>query len=438
MKELIDYIISFLLGVDSVASTGLKIGYTADFREFDNFDVVIKSSGFFDFNNYGKPESLPVLPLKIWDETPILYGEPYLETIGNTLVLHADIVAGTYFLIARYEEMIRKNIRDIHGRFPGKESLPYRAGFIDRPIIEEWGQQLRVLLRSQGHEIADPPRKINKIYLTHDVDNLEHFRNVRGVIGGLIHGIKRPKEGQRALRSFFGRLVDDPWYTFPFLFRINNELRKTVGYHRAETIVFVRSMGARYKEDKPFPNLNLPDYKYFLRYCRRKSVTIGLHCSYECGVKPSLIMNEKNRLEKAVHNTVLYNRNHFMNCREPRDMLELIKAGITDDFSLGYADMAGFRLGTCKPVRYINPETRQLTDLRLHSLNIMDRTLSDKRYMYMNSFDAMQYCTQLINNVEQYNGEITLLWHNNLVEKTPNSYHRNLYAGLLKILQEKA
>lgn len=149
-------------------------------------------------------------------------------------------------------------------------------------------------------------------------------------------------------------------------------------------------------------------------------------------------MNEKNRLEKAVHNTVLYNRNHFMNCREPRDMLELIKAGITDDFSLGYADMAGFRLGTCKPVRYINPETRQLTDLRLHSLNIMDRTLSDKRYMYMNSFDAMQYCTQLINNVEQYNGEITLLWHNNLVEKTPNSYHRNLYAGLLKILQEKA
>ena len=119
MKELIDYIISFLLGVDSVASTGLKIGYTADFREFDNFDVVIKSSGFFDFNNYGKPESLPVLPLKIWDETPILYGEPYVETIGNTLVLHADIVAGTYFLIARYEEMIRKKIRDIHGRFPG-------------------------------------------------------------------------------------------------------------------------------------------------------------------------------------------------------------------------------------------------------------------------------------------------------------------------------
>lgn len=128
-------------------------------------------------------------------------------------------------------------------------------------------------------------------------------------------------------------------------------------------------------------------------------------------------MNEKNRLEKAVHNTVLYNRNHFMNCREPRDMLELIKAGITDDFSL-ICRYGWFSVRYLQTGKVYKLETRQLTDLRLHSLNIMDRTLSDKRYMYMNSFDAMQYCTQLINNVEQYNGEITLLWHNNLVEKS--------------------
>lgn len=437
MKQVVDYIISFLLGIDEDVVPAFTIGYTSDYREFDKYNVVIKSSGFFNDDYYGKPDTLPALPLKIWDEVPILYGEPFSELVGNTLVLHADIVAGTYFLISRYEEMVRRDVRDQHGRFPGKESLPYRAGFIDRPIVEEWGQQFRDLLRANGYAIQDPPRKIKKIYLTHDVDNLEHFRNIRGMVGGVLRGIKRPKEGHRALRSFFGRLADDPWYTFPYLFKINNELRKIIGYHRCETIVFVRSMGNKYKEDKPFPNLALPDYRYFLRYCRRKSITVGLHCSYEAGVIPSLIPGEKNKLERAIRNDVFFNRNHFMNCREPEDMLELKNAGITDDFSLGYADMAGFRLGTCRPVLFINPVTMEVTRLRLHTLNIMDRTLSDKRYMYMNSFDAFQYCTQIIENVERYNGEITLLWHNNLVEKTPNSYHRKLYADLLKYLHEK-
>jgi len=437
VKEIIDYIIQFLIGVEIPEGTTIRIGYTADYSEFDNFDVVIKSSGFFGTTMYGTEASLPTLPLQIWDEVPILFGEPFAETIGNTLVLNADIVAGTYFLISRYEEMVRPAVRDVHGRFPGKESLPYRAGFIDRPIIEEWGMQFRSLLRENGFEISEPPRKISKVNLTHDVDQLAHFRTIRGMMGGVLRGIKRPKEGQRALKSFFGRLSDDPWYTFPFLFKINNDLRAVLGEKRCETIIFVRSMGMKYDEDKPFPNLLLPDYKYFLRYCRRKAVTIGLHASYECGVYPNLVETEKIRLEKAIHTKVIFNRNHFMNSREAQDMLELIGAGITDDFSLGYADMAGFRLGTCRPVKFINPISKDITNLTLHSLNIMDRTLSDKRYMYMNAHDAYQYCEQLINCVERYNGEISLLWHNNLVEKSPNLYHRKLYVDLLNFLKEK-
>lgn len=437
MNKIFDYIIGFLLGIDDLQKLDFKIGYTSDFRQFDDYDVVIKSSGFFDDQVYGTPASLPVLPLKIWDEVPILYGEPFAEIIGNTLVLNADIVAGTYFLISRYEEMVRPKVRDVYGRFPGKESLPYKAGFIDRPIVEEWGSQFRALLRENGYLITDPPKEIKKVYLTHDVDLISHFRSVRGMLGGVIRGIKRPKEGQRALQSFFGRLTDDPWYTFPFLFKVNNDLRKTMGYHRCETIVFIRSMGSKFKEDKPYPNLLVPDYKSLIRFCKRKSVAVGLHSSYECGVNPQLVGAEKQKLERAIHNSTVYNRNHFMNTREPHHMVELEKVGITDDFSLGYADMAGFRLGTCKPVRYINPQDKSLNTLVLHSLTIMDRSLSDKRYMYMNAHDAYQYCEQLIDVVARFNGELSLLWHNNMVEKTPNSYHRKLYIDLLKYLAQK-
>ena len=437
MSEIIDYIIRFIIG-DHVSSEILsQVGYTSDPEEFNKYKLVIVPSTFFNEDIYGTEQSLPILPLRIWEEAPILFGEAKTEQIGETRVLHADLIASTFFLITRYEEMVRRNVRDVHGRFPGKESLPYRAGFIDRPQVEEYGKLLRSQLREICCDITEPPTKIKKIYLTHDLDQIAHFRNIRGMMGGFLRGIKRPKEGNKALKSFFGGLRYDPWYTFPFLYKLNNELMSNIGNDRCEAIIFMRSGGGRRKEDKPFSNLLHPDYKNLIRYSKRKGILIALHSSYDAGINPALIAEEKKKLEHHTNIVTNYNRNHYLDSREPEDMQALIDAGITDDFTLGYADMAGFRLGTCRPVKWINLKTKQVTDLTLHSLAIMDGTLSDKRYMYMNAHDAYQYCEQLINCVESYNGELVLLWHNTSVEKTTQSYHRKLYKDLIKFLQSK-
>jgi len=430
MSEIFDYIIRFLLGENLSAEIVAQVGYTSNQEEFQNYKLVIVPSTFFSPEVYGTPASLPHLPLQIWEEAPIIFGTPVVEQFENTRVLHADLIASTYFLISRYEEIVRPEVRDIHGRFPGKESLPYRAGFIDSPLVDEYSKLLRVQLRETGCEVPEPPKQIQKIYLTHDLDQIAHFRTIRGMIGGVLRGIKRPKEGNKALKSFFGGLRYDPWYTFPYLYKMDNELMDVVGLNRCESIIFIRAGIGRRKEDKPYSNLIHPDYRNLIRYSKRKGITIGLHSSYDAGISPDLVPVEKNRLEQ-------YNRHHYLGSREPIDMVTLIDAGITDDFTLGYADMAGFRLGTCRSVRWINPINKQLTTLTLHPLTIMDGSLSDKRYMYMNSFDAYQYCVQLINSVENYNGELTLLWHNTSVEKIASSYHRKLYKDLIKYLQTK-
>jgi hypothetical protein len=126
-----------------------------------------------------------------------------------------------------------------------------------------------------------------------------------------------------------------------------------------------------------------------------------------------------------------------LNSREPQDMQALIDAGITDDFTMGYAAVAGFRLGTCRPVKWINPIKKELTSLTLHPLTIMDGSLSDKRYMYLNAHDAYEYCIRLIDMVENWSGELVLLWHNTSVEDNPQSYHRNLYSEIIKYLKKK-
>lgn len=437
MTETIRYIIRFLLNVDITDSLVETVGYTNEETEFSKFRVIIKPSHFFDAEIYGTESSLPKIPLTIWEETPILFGEAESEKIGDTIVLHADLIASTYFLISRYEEWVRKNVRDAHGRFPGKESLPYNAGFIDRPLVEEYGKLLRDQLRLTGVEVTEPPQQIKKIYLTHDVDNMAHYRNLRGVVGGLLRGIKKPKEGEKALKTYFGDLRSDPWYTFPFLFKLDNEIVEKEGTDRCEIITFFRSSTSKKREDKPIPNLIHPDHKTLFRYCKKKNIKIGLHVSYLAGMQPNLIHEEKERLENAASVQCVYSRHHYLATREPMDMFELIKCKITDDFSLGYADMAGFRLGTCRPVKWINLVTKEISELTLHPLAVMDASLSDKRYMYMNAHDAYEYCTQLINTVEKYNGELCILWHNTTVEKRPDSYHRKLYRDLIKYLHDK-
>lgn len=114
---------------------------------------------------------MPKLPLEEIEGVPLLFGSSKTEWQGDTWVVHADIIASAYFLLTRYEEIRKRNIRDIHGRFPGKESLPFKAGFIHRPIVDEYGRLLRRWLRQARVQSAvEPTPHIQKVWLTHDVD----------------------------------------------------------------------------------------------------------------------------------------------------------------------------------------------------------------------------------------------------------------------------
>lgn len=437
MTEIINYILGFLLGETVSPDIVAQIGYTSNTEEFNKYKLVILRSNFFDNEIYGTEQSLPKLPLQIWEETPLLFGESIIGTIDGTIILHADIVASTYFLITRYEEMVRRESRDEHGRFPGKESLPYRAGFIDSPLVEEYGKILRSQLREAGLEIEEPPKKIRKFYFTHDLDQIAHYRTIRGFLIGLLRGIRRPNEGNRAIKSFWGGLKYDPWYTFPWLFSLENAAKKVLGSKRSESIVFIRAGSGIRKEDKPIMLFHTPDFQTFMGLCKKNNITLGLHASYEAGISPKRIKAEKKNLDRIAKKRTLYNRHHYLDMREPEDMQALLDAKITDDFTLGYADVAGFRLGTCRPVKWINPVSQKLTTLTLHPLTIMDVCLSDKRYMFLNAHDAYEFCVRLIDVVESWNGELVLLWHNTSVIKDPKSYHRDLYEKLIEYLKTK-
>lgn len=430
MNQTIYYIIRFLLGVDRAGAYSSLIGYTSDVRLFHKYKVVIVPSGFFQSSVYGTPESLPQLPLKEIEGVPLLFGTPKEECFEETWVIYADIIASSYFLLSRYEEIQKRDIRDKHGRFPGKESLPYKAGFIHRPIVEEYGKLLRHWLRKACVHIPEPQPELQKIWLTHDVDAPFFCRSLRNICRETLKGIGFRK----ALKLYQGPLEKDPYYTFPWMLEQDSLVKNRFG-DRCHILFFLKA-GGRHANDKPHYQVRSHDIQKLLHLFKKNKALLGLHSSYEAGIYPDLIPEEKMRLEHdwKLENIHL-NRHHYLASREPEDLTKLIKAGITDDFTMGYADVSGFRLGTCRPVKWINPMTRQLTSLTLHPLSVMDCTLSESQYMGLSPDEAYQYCAGLVQEIRQHRGEIVWLWHNTSFAGTESDYHKKLYVRLLNLLK---
>ncbi|MDR2810888.1 MAG: polysaccharide deacetylase family protein [Tannerellaceae bacterium] len=432
MEKIISYIVKFLIGGEKAGTFGSLVGYTDDESKFSRYKVVILPSPFFKENVYGEAESIPKLPLNTIQGVPLLFGTPQVEWFRETLVVHADIIAASYFLLTRYEELCKRNERDAYGRFAGKSSLPYRAGFIHRPVVDEYGKLLREWLRHAHVDVAEPKPEISKIWLTHDVDAPFYCRTLRNFARVSIKG-----EGWRhALNYLTGPLEQDPYYTFPWLLKLSNSLKNTIGNERSETVFFFKSSGSS-PEDKPKYNLYSRDMRKLLALCASENVTVGLHSSFDAGKTPSLITSELELLEKATGRTIRYNRHHYLASREPEDMDWLERTGITDDFTMGYADVAGFRLGTCHPVHWINPENKRISSLLLHPLTIMECSLSERQYMNLAYNEAFAYCRQLAEQVAQAGGELVLLWHNDSIAKNEapgisTNWQRKLLASLIR------
>ncbi len=412
LKNITDYILTFLCGAEA-----RFVSYGDD----PAAKIVIEPSGFFD------APRMPELPLSEIDGIPLLFGTPEITERNGQLRLKADIAASAFFLLSRYEEVLRRDVRDQHGRFPGKESLPYRAGFIHRPIVDEYGLFLRNLLRKQG--VAVPPESsgIRQLYLTHDVDMIWTERRFRTMARKILSlNIRHP---WKAWQTFCDYLTGrDNICTFPWLLRHDAGI-KSLAPDQILPVYFIIA-GGNSPADAPY-YIRTEKGRNFVRALGERDVALGLHVSYSAGGGESAPAEERKTLQNVTAKEVALCRHHFLRLGEPETMQALEDAGLTEDFSLGYADVAGFRLGTCRPVRYINPAAGTVGKLLIHPLTIMECTLDRECYMGLNYEQALEYCKALVLQTEKFAGECNLLWHNTtLTPPAKNQWQRKLYENI--------
>lgn len=429
MQKTIEYILNFLLRDNTLLQ---YVGYTDNMNEWHKYKVVVVPSGFFTSSSYGAKNSLPTIPLPTYNNLPIIYGKAQIEKADKITICHIDVVASVYFLISRYEEYVCSDShRDIHHRFIGKESLPYRCNFLHRPIVEEYGELLLNLLQQHGINTPAIPQKFDNIYLTHDIDTIAHYRTLRGALGGIKRAIGGGYDHLKTIIAAQTDILHDPAYTFPWIIEQDNRCRN------ARQIYFFKAAANGSGCDYPQYDLNGTDFHTLAKLINTSSpnAEIGLHCSYASGSDTSKIAKEHKRLRAALPDRkIVATRHHYLRSLQPQDMESLIEIGITDDYTMGYADITGFRLGTCRAVRFINPATRSLTPLTLHPLSAMDCTLSDTKYMNLSEEQALNTVANIIDVTRRHHGDLCLLWHNTIFDSLTNTYHQHLYKNIINLI----
>lgn len=411
IKNTINYILVFLGETDSVLNC---VAYSKSPSEKK---LTIIQSDFFDEGIYGTQKTLPTVPFAKLPCTyiPFLFGSPKIErTSDGRIILYADLVASAYFMLSRYEEIIKPDCRDQHGRFLAKDAVVFQQGYGMRSLVDEWGRYLRNLLRDCGVKLPEEKTGFYHIYLTHDVDIPFRIENKKSAFKQFIKNIIH--RGIPVVHPFriFRDGSKDPYYTFPWIIQKDCELIKKLPDNCVTSIYFLIAAGSRRTSN--YADIHSKKYSELVELLKDSGAKLGLHVSYEGGKKSKLIVGENKRLKDILpaeeRNQGTWSRHHYLRWCEPEQIEDMERAGITDDFTLGYADCAGFRVGTCRPYRFINPKNQRLTNIVIHPMEIMECTLDRDCYMGLDYDEAFDVCTKLSENVKEFGGELVLLWHN--------------------------
>lgn len=315
-----------------------------------------------------------------------------------------DPLASIFYLLSRYEEYLIPAV-DNHDRFDMTKSLQVRYGWVEKVMCDRWAEAfIRYLSRHANDEIAvfKPPLTMVP---TFDIDNAYAFQLKEGVRhwGAMAKDyMKRDRIRLSERRQVMSGARKDPYDTYELIESTSDEgfdvkVFWLLGDYRA------------YDRNISFRD---PRHQRLIRRIAQKAA-VGIHPSYRSNTYSSLLSEEKQRLEQILGHTVLHSRQHFLKLSIPMTYHRLLESGIKHDFTMGMADRVGFRAGTSRPFKWFDLEKDCVTELVIHPFAYMDGTLNE--YLDFRPEEAMSKISSLYNEVRQFGGEFTFIWHNETI-----------------------
>lgn len=324
---------------------------------------------------------------------------------GNKIIVNADFLSISFILLSRCEELLEEK-RDKHGRFRFCDSVNCAYNLIDIPLVDEYAMLIRKQVETH-YNISIKPRK-SSVIPTHDIDFFERFPNftksIKTIAGDLLVRRNRAKMWQ-SMKDYFARLKNknaDPYIKTVY------ELVKVAKEQNQHTIFFFKAL-TKGEKDATYDILS-QQVRTCIDYIKSCGLEIALHAGYFSYNDVAVFSREKARLVYVCDMEINAVRQHFLRFSFPESLKIWQQNGILNDYTLGFAERAGFRCGTCHPYFLYDIMNDIPTQVIEHPLIIMDTTMYQYcKYTPQQAQEVFLYFQQRCNEVE---GDFCYLKHN--------------------------
>ena len=379
--------------VDFVNSENPKINYSQN--KIGN-EIYIKPHGLLSENVL---KSIEIKPVEFNNLT--CFFESSYES-----VFPFDPFAASFYLVTRYEEYLETEF-DRYGRFPAKKSILSKFNLVKKPVVNIWADWLANEIKQKYPKFIFPKRKFDFIS-TIDIDNAWAYLN-KGFWrtgGALFKSVLKGNFTELMVRlKVLSGNAKDPYDTYEYLDLVFK------GNEGKVKFFFLLGDYGRYDKNVSHENSNF------------KKLIQKISGKYDIGVHPSFagfvhgchgkVIRENKRLEKITGKKILKSRQHYLNLKFPKTYQNLIKAGITEDYTLGFADQTGFRAGICTPFNFYDLENEVKTDLLIIPFQFMDGTLL--HYLGYPPDEALAEIKIIMKEIKEVGGTFVSIWHNETV-----------------------
>lgn len=341
-----------------------------------------------------------------------------------------DAFAAAFYLVSCYEEYLPFT-PDQYGRYPDQQNIAVRKGFHEVPVVNHYALWLQEILKQRYPALLIQPNPF-QFQLTYDIDFAFAYKG-KGWLknaGGFARSLLQFNwaEVLSRMNVLLGN-ERDLFDTYGFQFSLHEK------FHLAPVYFFLLGDHARFDRNISWRNAGLQSLIKKISH----HYETGIHSSYLSNAHQDKVKTELQRLEAVSGKKIFRNRQHFLKLKFPDTYRMLIANGITEDYTMGFASLTGFRAGIASPFRWYDLCKEEVTNLRLFPFAVMDATLH--YYLHLSAQDALEKTKSLMDAVKKVNGYFQFLAHNDLLSehatwhgwRTGFAELLNYAAGLSKI-----
>jgi hypothetical protein len=386
---------------------------TSDLNEFDNWQ-----GARINFSQESREGALNIKPHSILFDHGIrdyhleVNAHPRFHKLffrNSTASIPFDLFGAAFWLLSRYEEHLPYK-GDVHNRFQFRSSLAYQYDFIKLPLVNLWMNELIQLLKDQFPSLQIKTRKYNFIS-TIDVDNVYKYKNKGFVrsLAGILSEHNLSKIFQR-LRIIFNK-ENDPYDCYEYLIKVHGDI--------GIRVIFFFLLGDYGLNDKNHSSSDLR-FQSLIKHIADYS-KVGIHPSFGSNESLKQLKIEVSRLGNITHRLITMSRQHFSMLRFPETYKNMLQAGLTYDYSMGYSNYNGFRASYCYPYKWYSLDIESRSSLNIHPFCLTDTSLRSQSVLLEKSM--IDLALPYIQEVQKFGGELISIVHNDHFDDAMKAFY---------------